>query len=95
MIALIHMEPDYRLSGVAKWPAQNDDVKTAIGWTRENAAKLGVDPKKIGVVGYSAGGLLALYAGGDPDNQIAAVAGLTVVAVKGRSGNTIALLLVI
>jgi acetyl esterase/lipase len=71
---------DYRLSGVAKWPAQNDDVKTAIAWTRENSSKLGIDPKKIGVVGYSAGGLLALIAAGDPDNQLAAAVGFYAVA---------------
>jgi acetyl esterase/lipase len=76
----LSMSLDYRLSGVAKWPAQNEDVKTAIGWTRENAAMLGIDPKKIGVVGYSAGGLLALYAGGDPDNMLAAVVGFYSVA---------------
>ena len=35
---------EYRLAGVAKWPAQNSDVKNAIRWTRENAARLGVDP---------------------------------------------------
>src|SRR5579863_4826686 len=28
---------EYRLAGVAKWPAQIEDVKTAIRWTRENA----------------------------------------------------------
>ena len=76
----LSMSLDYRLSGVAKWPAQNEDVKTAIGWTRENAAKLGIDPPKIGVVGYSAGGLLALYAAGDPDNQLAAAVGFYSVA---------------
>jgi len=71
---------DYRLSGVAKWPAQNEDVKTAISWTRKNADVLGIDPKKIGVVGYSAGGLLALFAAGDPANQLAAAVAFYAVA---------------
>lgn len=76
----LSMSLDYRLSGVAKWPAQNEDVKTAINWTRENAGSLGIDPKKIAVVGYSAGGLLALYAAGDPDNGLAAAVGFYAVA---------------
>ena len=54
----------YRLTGVAKWPAQIADVNTAIRWTRANAPSLGIDPKRIAVVGYSAGGLLALAAAG-------------------------------
>ena len=55
---------EYRLAGEAKWPAQIEDVKAAIRWTRANAGRLGVDPERIGVVGYSAGGHLALFAAG-------------------------------
>lgn len=54
----------YRLAGDAKWPAQIEDVKAAIRWARANAKSLGVDPDKIGVVGHSAGGHLALFAAG-------------------------------
>jgi acetyl esterase/lipase len=54
----------YRLAGDAKWPAQIEDVKAAIRWARANAKTLGVDPEKIGVVGHSAGGHLALFAAG-------------------------------
>jgi acetyl esterase/lipase len=54
----------YRLAGDAKWPAQIEDVKAAIRWTRAHAESLGVDPEKIAVVGYSAGGHLALFAAG-------------------------------
>lgn len=54
----------YRLAGVAKWPAQMEDVKASIRWTRANAARLGIDPAKIAVSGYSAGGHLALFAAG-------------------------------
>ncbi len=35
----------YRLSGQAAWPAMIEDAKTAIRWTRANAARLGIDPK--------------------------------------------------
>lgn len=55
---------EYRLAVEAKWPAQIEDVKAAIRWTRANAASLEVDADKIAVAGYSAGGHLALVAAG-------------------------------
>ena len=67
----VSVAAQYRLSGEAKWPAQNEDVKTAIRWTRNNAGMLGIDPKRIAVVGYSAGGHLALFAAGAADTQLA------------------------
>jgi acetyl esterase/lipase len=57
----------YRLSGEARWPAQIHDVKACIRWTRANADRLGIDPNKIVVAGYSAGGNLALTASGSGD----------------------------
>lgn len=60
---------NYRLSGDAPFPAGVHDCKAAIRWLRANAAKYGVDPDRIGVIGGSAGGhLCALLgtSGGDP-----------------------------
>ena len=54
----------YRLSTEAPWPAQIEDLKCAIRFLRANAASLGVDPDRIGVVGDSAGGLRR----GQPDH---------------------------
>jgi len=68
----VSVAAQYRLSGEAKWPAQNEDVNTTIRWTRNNAGMLGIDPKRIAVVGYSAGGHLALFAAGAADTQLAA-----------------------
>jgi acetyl esterase/lipase len=67
----------YRLSGVAKWPAQMEDVKSSIRWTRANATKLGIDPARIAVSGYSAGGHLALFAAGTQNRP----------EFEGKSGN--------
>jgi len=53
---------DYRLSGEAPFPAAIQDVKCAIRWMRANAAKLHVDPDRIGLAGGSAGGHLVLLA---------------------------------
>jgi len=53
----------YRLSGVAKFPAQLHDCKGAVRWLRANASRYGYDPNKIFVAGASAGGhLTALMA---------------------------------
>lgn len=60
---------DYRLSKVAKWPAQLFDAKAAVRWVRANAARFQLDPQRIGVWGKSAGGQLAAMVGttaGDP-----------------------------
>ena len=55
---------NYRLQQESLWPAQIHDTKAAIRWTRANAEKLGVDPNRIVIAGYSAGGMLSLMAAG-------------------------------
>lgn len=50
---------DYRLSGVARWPAQIQDVKGAVRWLRTNAATYNLDPKHFGAWGDSSGAHLA------------------------------------
>lgn len=54
---------DYRYMSEVVYPAQIDDVKTAIRWIRVNAGNYGFDPGRIGVIGPSAGGHLAALAG--------------------------------
>jgi len=58
---LVTMQPD----GKAKYPfpAQVHDVKCAIRWLRANAQKYGIDRDRIGVIGFSSGGHLALMLG--------------------------------
>ena len=63
-LGYVNIAAQYRLAGVAKWPSQIHDVKAAIRWTRANASRLGVDPARIVIAGYSAGGHLALFASG-------------------------------
>jgi acetyl esterase/lipase len=57
----------YRLTDVAAFPAQIHDCKAAIRYIRANAAKLGIDPDKIGVWGGSAGGHLVSLLGTSGD----------------------------
>jgi acetyl esterase/lipase len=68
----VSVAAQYRLTGAAPWPAQIEDVKTQVRWAHDNAERLAVDPKKIAVAGYSAGGHLALIAAGDPELPLAA-----------------------
>lgn len=53
----------YRLSDVARFPAQVHDCKAAIRWLRAHADVYGYDATRIGVAGTSAGGHLALMLG--------------------------------
>jgi len=54
---------NYRLKHVAPFPAAVEDCKTAIRWLRANAEKYGIDPNRLGAMGASAGGHLALMVG--------------------------------
>ena len=60
----VNIAAQYRLAanGAARWPSQIEDVKASIRWTRANASRLDIDPARIAVAGYSAGGHLALFA---------------------------------
>jgi acetyl esterase/lipase len=68
-IGYVGIASQYRLAGQARWPAQLEDVKAAIRWTRANATRLGIEPDRIAVAGYSAGGLMALAAAGTGDRK--------------------------
>jgi len=54
---------EYRFAPTHKWPAQVEDVKCAVRYLRAHAKELNIDPNKIGAIGDSAGGHLALLLG--------------------------------
>jgi acetyl esterase/lipase len=76
---------DYRLSPVAKFPAQVHDCKAAIRFLRGSAEKYGINTERIGIAGSSAGGHLVALVGvtnnlsalegdvGDHDDQSSSV----------------------
>lgn len=49
---------EYRLAGVAKYPAAVQDCSLAVRWVRANAKRFALDPQRIGAWGGSAGGHL-------------------------------------
>jgi acetyl esterase/lipase len=79
--------PQYRFCPTDKFPAQVHDVKAAVRWIKSNAEKYHVDRERIGAIGFSAGGHLALMLGltgpndglegdvsaGAPDSRVKAV----------------------
>lgn len=54
---------EYRLSPVAKFPAQIHDIKAAIRWLRGNSKTYGLDSDRFVIAGSSAGGHLAALVG--------------------------------
>lgn len=53
----------YRLARVSEAPAAVEDCRCALRWIVNNAKEYGLDPNRIIVMGYSAGGHLALTTG--------------------------------
>lgn len=53
----------YRLAPAYQFPAAVHDCKAAVRWLRANAGRLRIDPSRIGAMGGSAGGHLALFLG--------------------------------
>lgn len=64
----------YRLAPRYRYPAPIDDGKRAVRWIRSHAAEYRVDPGRIGMWGFSAGGHLVGMVGThfDPGNPSAA-----------------------
>ena len=61
---------EYRLSLEAKYPTGVIDVKNAIKFIKDNAAKFNVDPNKIAVLGCSSGGQMAALIGTTNTNPL-------------------------
>lgn len=54
---------DYRLSPVARFPAQAHDIKAAIRFLRAKQGEYGYDASRVAIVGTSAGAHLAILVG--------------------------------
>ena len=91
-LGFVAIAAEYRLLDEAPWPAQIEDVKDVVRWVRSQARKLGIDPQKIALQGFSAGGQLALLAAGTTRNSLDPVAAVislfapTDLSARGASG---------
>ncbi len=66
---------NYRLAPEHQFPACTDDAASAVRWVKKNAARYKVDPKRIALMGESAGGHIVAYLGaaGRGADSVAAV----------------------
>lgn len=66
---------NYRLAPEHLFPACTDDAAVAVRWVKRNAPKYKVDPKRIALMGESAGGHIVAYVGaaGRNEESVAAV----------------------
>jgi acetyl esterase/lipase len=73
---------DYRLSALARHPAQLLDVADAVRWLQANSATFGLDPARLALWGASAGGHLVSQLGavtGDPEQPGGGLTGIRAV----------------
>jgi len=72
---------NYRLVPQATVEQQAADIASAIAWLRANAARQGLDPDRIVLMGHSAGAHLVALVGTDP--QYLKAAGVPMEAIEG------------
>lgn len=58
---------EYRLQPQPNWQTATGDVKCAVGWVKRNAQQYNIDPRRIALLGRSAGAHLALLAAYTPN----------------------------
>ncbi len=61
----VFVSVNYRLSPKAKFPAHASDVALSVAWVYQNIAGYGGDPKKLNLMGHSAGAHLAVLVSTD------------------------------
>ncbi len=67
----VAVSPQYRFCPENRFPAQIHDLKAVVRWLKDHAATYRVDPDRLGAVGFSSGGHLAMLLGlTDPDDGL-------------------------
>lgn len=75
---------DYRIFPQVRYPAFLEDGARAVRWTVDNAARLGGDPRRIVLLGHSAGAYNAVMLG--VDTRYLKAAGVDPASVKAVAG---------
>src|SRR6185295_14743748 len=78
---------DYRHAPAFRWPAQIDDIRTALDWVAANGRRYGADPERMAILGRSAGahlGLMAAYTSTRPIRAVVSLYGPTDLAAGYR-----------
>lgn len=78
------MVPDYRVYPQVRFPAFIDDAAQAVAFARRAAVSWGGDPRRVFVIGHSAGAYMALMLALDP--EYLAAAGVARDAIAGTVG---------
>ena len=68
---VVFVSTNYRLYPAAKFPAHAEDVAAAVRWAVDHAAEIGGDPKKVVLMGHSAGCHLVTLVALDPKYRAA------------------------
>lgn len=76
--------PNYRLSPAAKFPVFVEDAAQAVAWTLQNIEYYGGDPRRVFVMGHSAGAHIALLL--TLDRRYLAAAGASADDLRGTIG---------
>jgi alpha-L-fucosidase 2 len=66
---------NYRLAPQWRHPAAVEDIEAALEWVRANAGRLGIDARRVVLMGESAGAHLAMLAALRRSEQVAGVVG--------------------
>jgi len=61
---------DFRQGPSHQHPVASQDAVKALQWLRREASRLHVDPERIGILGSSSGGHLAMYGGMTPNSEL-------------------------
>jgi acetyl esterase/lipase len=67
---IVTVVPDYRLYPEVRFPAFLHDGAEAVGWVRSHAGEFGGDPRRIFLMGHSAGAYIAAMLALDPQWQV-------------------------
>jgi len=70
---------EYRIAPQPNWQTATDDVQQAVAWVKQNAARYGVNPARVALLGRSAGAhlaLLAAYTAKNEQTRVSAVVSL-------------------